>query len=86
MVNAPTAGRILDKGILIFPLVMIACLAPRLKAIFPVELLFLLIASSISYLAFGLMFFVITRYREEYLVERERAHSLAELMKTKANS
>jgi signal transduction histidine kinase/ActR/RegA family two-component response regulator len=82
MVNAPTAGRILDKGILIFPLVMIACLAPRLKAIFPVELLFLLIASSISYLAFGLMFFVITRYREEYLVERERAHSLAELMKT----
>jgi signal transduction histidine kinase/ActR/RegA family two-component response regulator len=82
LVNAPAVGRILDKSILVLPLLMVACLFFRLRVIFPVELLFLLIASSMSYISFGLMFNLVSRYREEYLVERERAHSLAELMKT----
>ena len=82
LVNAPAVGRILDKTILALPLLMLAGLFSRLRAIFPVELLFLLIGSVMSYISFGLMFNLVSRYREEYLVERERAHSLAELMKT----
>jgi signal transduction histidine kinase/CheY-like chemotaxis protein len=82
LVNAPAVGRLLDKSILILPLLMMGCLSYRLVAIFQIELLFLLIASTISYIGFGLMFNVVSRYREEYLVECERAISLAELMKT----
>jgi signal transduction histidine kinase len=82
LVNAPAVGRTLAKCILVTPLLALGCLAPQLAAIFPPELLFLLMASGISYIAFGLMFNVVSRYREQFLVERERAISLAALMKT----
>ena len=82
LVNAPAVGRVLDKSILILPLLTMGCLSYRLKAIFQIEHLFLLIAFGISYITFGSMFNVVSRYREEYLVERERAISLAELVKT----
>jgi two-component system sensor histidine kinase/response regulator len=41
-------------------------------------------AFCLSYLCFGLTFSIVTRYREEYLVERERAESVEELKKTNA--
>ncbi len=82
LVNEPAVGRLLGKILLVGPVAIIVCLAPRLIAIFSVDLLFLLVTSCLSYLGFGLAFTVITRYREEYLVERERAESLAELKKT----
>jgi signal transduction histidine kinase len=82
LVNAPEMGRTLAKCILITPLLTLSCLAPRLVAIFPLDLLFLLVASGISYIGFGLMFNVVSRYREQFLVERERAISLAALMRT----
>jgi signal transduction histidine kinase/ActR/RegA family two-component response regulator len=52
--------------------------------VFKTEMLFLLVAYCLSYISFGMMFDVITRYREEYVVERARAESLAELVKTNA--
>ncbi len=53
-----------------------------LLVLFDVNLVFLLIATCLSYICFGLSFSTVTRYREEYIVERERAESLAELKKT----
>jgi signal transduction histidine kinase len=84
LVNAPGVGRLLAKGLLVAPLLILVCLSPRLMAVFKQESLFLLIAYCLSYVAFGLMFDVITQYREEYLVERERADSMAKLVKTNA--
>ena len=51
------------------PLLTVACLSPRLMTIFPVEMLFLLAASAMSYIGFGLMFNIVSRYREEFLVD-----------------
>jgi two-component system, sensor histidine kinase and response regulator len=79
LVNAPAAGRFLAKFIRFTPAFMLCCLVPRLRALFEVELLFSLAAYALSYLAFGSMFDVVTRYREEYLVGLAHAESLNEL-------
>ena len=84
LVNAPSVGNVLDKSIRVAPLLTVTCLLPRLLATFPVGLLFLLAAFAISYAGFGLMFNLVSRYREEFLVERERAISMAELMRKNA--
>lgn len=82
LVNGAEVARILARSLLVAPLALLACLTPRLITLFSEEVLFLLLALALSYLSFGLMFDLVTRYREEYLVERERAGSLAELVKT----
>jgi two-component system, sensor histidine kinase and response regulator len=82
LVNAPAVGRLLAKILLIAPVLIVSCLSPRLIAIFNLDLLLLLVASCLSYLSFGFAFALVTRYREEYIVERERAESLVELRKT----
>ncbi len=76
LVNAVYVGRRLSIGLLLAPILLLACLCPRLIVLFRTEMLFLLMAYCISYLSFGMMFDVITRYREEYVVETARAESL----------
>jgi signal transduction histidine kinase/CheY-like chemotaxis protein len=84
LVNAPSVARSLAKILVLSPAVMLCVLWWRLIAIYPKELLFLLVASSLSYITFALTFDLVTRHREEYLVEQERASSLEALMKTNA--
>jgi signal transduction histidine kinase/DNA-binding response OmpR family regulator len=84
MVNSPAIGRIIARIIFLAPLLLVGCLFPRVLAVFEVNLVFVLIAASLSYICFGLSFSTVTRYREEFIVERERAESLAELKKTNA--
>ncbi len=84
IVNAPDIGRQLSKRILFAPVIILGCLYSRLIVLFQIELLFLLVAYCLSYVSFGLMFDVITRYREEHVGERVRAESLAELVKANA--
>jgi signal transduction histidine kinase len=84
MVNAANVGRRLSRSLLLAPILLLACLYYRLIVVFKTEMLFLLMAYCLSYVSFGLMFDVITRYREEYVVERARAESLVELLKTNA--
>jgi diguanylate cyclase (GGDEF)-like protein/PAS domain S-box-containing protein len=76
LVNKPTAGRLLAKFILIAPLLSILCLLPRLISVFEALPLILLAVYSLCYIGFGIMFDIVTRYREEFVVERERAESL----------
>jgi signal transduction histidine kinase len=82
LVNAPAVGRFLAKGLLVAPVLLLACLIPRLLVIFKLDMLFILVAYCLSYVCFGLMLDVVTRYREEFVVERERAESLAALRRT----
>ncbi len=82
LVNAPEVGRLLAKGLLITPVFLLVCLIPRLMVIFKLDLLFILVAYCLSYVCFGLMLDVVTRYREEFVAERERAESLAALVRT----
>jgi signal transduction histidine kinase/DNA-binding response OmpR family regulator len=84
LVNAVSAGRLLAKFLRVLPVVALCCLAPRLVAVFKVGTLFSLAAYALSYLAFGSMFDIVTRYREEYLVARAHAESLEELQKANA--
>ena len=82
LVNAPAMGRLLAYSLLLAPVLIVGCLFPRLMVIFKLDLLFVLGIYCLSYVCFGLMFDIVTRYREEYVVEQERAESLAELVKT----
>jgi signal transduction histidine kinase len=84
LVNAPATGRLLARFLVVSPVVLLSCLTPRLIAIFQLEQLFLVISSCLSYIAFGSMFNVVTRYREEYLIDQERTVSIAELRKSNA--
>jgi signal transduction histidine kinase len=79
LVNAPATGRVIAKTLLFAPPVILCCLSPWLIVLFKLPWLMLLLAYCLSYVCYGLMFDVVTRYREEYIVERERADSLAEL-------
>jgi signal transduction histidine kinase len=81
LVNAPTAGRVIAKSLLVAPPVIVCCLFPWLIVSLKLPALFVLVAYCLSYISYGLMFGVVTRYREEYLVERERADSLSEMAK-----
>jgi diguanylate cyclase (GGDEF)-like protein len=76
MINAPAAGRFLDKVILIAPLLTVGCLFPRLILLFTINSINQVVAFCLSYICFGLMLNAITGYREAYIVERERAESL----------
>ena len=84
LVNSPAIGKVFGRILLFAPLCLLACFFQRLLLFFNLDLLFLLIASCLSYLCFGFSFSTVTRYREEYIVERERAESVAELKKTNA--
>lgn len=76
LVNRPDVGRFLAKFLLIAPLLSIVVLLPRLLVIFKVMPLILLTVYCLSYIGFAAMFDVITRYREEFVVEQERVESL----------
>jgi signal transduction histidine kinase len=75
------AERFLSRGLRVAPVLILLCLSPRLISIFSIEFLFVLLAYCFSYICFGLMFDVVTRYREEYVVERHRTESLLQLVK-----
>jgi diguanylate cyclase (GGDEF)-like protein/PAS domain S-box-containing protein len=76
LVNGPAMGRFLGKTLLVVPVLISACLFSRLTAIFEPGPLFALAAYLLSYTCSGLMLNTVARYREDYIVERERAESL----------
>ena len=75
LVNSSTVGRFFSVCIVIAPLAIVVCLAPRIVAIFTLEPLIMLTAFSFAYLAFGLALRAIMQYREQYIIDRERAES-----------
>jgi diguanylate cyclase (GGDEF)-like protein/PAS domain S-box-containing protein len=76
LVNTHAAGRLLDRVILIAPVVIVCGLFPRVVALFSVTSVYRTGIFCLSYVCFGLMLNAVTRYREAYIVERERAEQL----------
>jgi diguanylate cyclase (GGDEF)-like protein/PAS domain S-box-containing protein len=76
LVNEPAVARFLAKGLLLAPFLVLGLLLSRLPAEFDQNVLFFLGAYGLSYISFALMLDIVARYREEYIVERERAESL----------
>lgn len=76
LVNVPRVGRLLARVILIVPLALICALLPRLAAHLSTDLINMAVVFCLSFLCFGLTLDVITKYRETYIVERERAELL----------
>jgi diguanylate cyclase (GGDEF)-like protein/PAS domain S-box-containing protein len=76
LVNLPRVGRFLARFILFAPLALICGLLPRLADHISTSSVNLAAVFCLSYLCFGLMLDAVTKYREAYIVERERAESL----------
>lgn len=76
LVNGPVAGRVLFWTILGAPFLTLGCLLPHILVDFNREPFVVLAVFCICYVAFGFVFGTITRYREEFLLERERMESL----------
>jgi diguanylate cyclase (GGDEF)-like protein len=76
LVNQPETGRLLGKVLLAAPMVIVSCLIPQMFAVFPIGQVVMVAVFCLSYACYGVMLNVVTRYREAYIVERERAESL----------
>jgi diguanylate cyclase (GGDEF)-like protein/PAS domain S-box-containing protein len=76
LINAPAVGRRLARLILVTPIVAIGCMLPGLIATSRIDPAIVLVAFALSYAGHGFMLHVVTRYREKYIIERERAESL----------
>jgi diguanylate cyclase (GGDEF)-like protein/PAS domain S-box-containing protein len=76
LVNRTAVSHTLARILLLAPILSVAGLSPRLIQIFKTQPLILLTVYCLSYAGFGLMLDIITRYREGFVVERERAESL----------
>ncbi len=75
LVNAPATGRTFSKILRALPFLLMLCLARRLLEVLNADEWALLAGYCLSYLGFGSALDIVTRYREESLVERERAES-----------
>ena len=76
LVNSPSVGRFLARFLIVAPLAILVAFSARLISLFPVESLILAVSGCLSYICFGLMLNAVSRYREAYIVERERAESM----------
>jgi len=76
LVNRPDVGRFLAKFLLLTPLLSVICLIPRLTSVFKATPLILLAVYCFSYAGYAFVLDVVTRYREELVLERQRADSL----------
>lgn len=76
LVNQPAVGQLLAKILLFAPLVLITCLLPIWWVVLKRDEQFLLGVFCLSYCCYASTVHLVTRYREKYLVERERVGSL----------
>jgi len=76
LVNSPAVGRSLARFLIVAPTVILVAFSPRFTSLFPVEGLILAAAGVLSYLCFGVMLNAVSRYREAYIIEQERAESM----------
>jgi diguanylate cyclase (GGDEF)-like protein len=76
LVNQPAVGRLLARILFITPMFLLACLVPRVMTVLKPEQQVLLGVFCLSYCCFALTLNIVTRYREKYIIERERAESL----------
>jgi diguanylate cyclase (GGDEF)-like protein len=76
LVNQPAVGRMLARILFTAPMFLLACLVPRLTAVLKAEQQVLLGVFCLSYCCFALTLNIVTRYREKYIIERERAETL----------
>ena len=76
LVNQPSVGRSLAKILLIAPVLLISCLIPRLIVVLTAQQRILLGVFCVSYCCYAATLNLVARYREQFIVERERGESL----------
>jgi PAS domain S-box-containing protein len=76
LVNQPAISRLLARILLVVPLLTILCLVPRWTVVLPTEQRVLLGIYCLTYVCYALTLNIVTRYREKYIVEQQRAESL----------
>jgi diguanylate cyclase (GGDEF)-like protein/PAS domain S-box-containing protein len=75
LVNSAVAARYMERLLILAPLIILGGCSLRLRQIFPSEILLLLIAYLISYVAHGLVLNKVSRHREAYIAELGRAET-----------
>jgi len=76
LVNEPVIAGLLARVLLIGPMLLVACLSPRLKVILLPDQRLVLSIYCLSFICFALTLNLVTRYRERYIVEREQMEAL----------
>jgi diguanylate cyclase (GGDEF)-like protein len=76
LVNQPAVGRLLANILVIAPVLLIACLSMRLRTVLTTPQQVLAGVYCLSYLCYGTTLSILTRYREKYIIEQERADAL----------
>ena len=76
LVNQPGVSRLLALILLAAPLLTILGLLPRWAVVLPPEQRVLLTLYCLIYLCYALTLNIVTRYREKYIAEQQRAESL----------
>ena len=76
LVNSPSVGRFLARFLVVAPSAILVAFSPRFISLFPLESLILALAGCLSYTCFGLLLNAVSRYRESYIIEQERAESM----------
>jgi len=76
LVNEPAMARSLARILLIGPMLLVACLSPRLKVILLPDQRLVLSVYCLSFICFALTLNLVTKYRERYIVEREQMEAL----------
>ncbi len=76
LVNSPAVGRFLARILMVVPLAILATFYPNFITHFPVESVILAVAGCLSYFCFGMLSNGVSRYREAYIIEQERAESM----------
>jgi diguanylate cyclase (GGDEF)-like protein len=75
LVNEPGVARTLALSLRIAPILILVCSFRVLTTIFDLEILLLLGVFCLSFISYGAMLDLVTRYREAYIIERERSES-----------
>jgi PAS domain S-box-containing protein len=76
LVNSPSVCRFLARFLIVSPLTILVAFSSRLLSLFSIDFVILVVGGCLSYLCFGLMLNAVSRYREAYIVERERTESM----------
>jgi diguanylate cyclase (GGDEF)-like protein/PAS domain S-box-containing protein len=76
LVNSAAMGRSFARVILIAPVAILCCLCFKVIALFGAASVYRVVVFCLSYVFFGVMLNLITRYREAYIAERAHAESL----------
>ena len=76
LINGGRAARVLDIVVAPAPIIILLFLVPKLLRNYSKEQLEVIVCMELSYLLYSVILNMVTRYREAYIIERERSEAI----------